>query len=168
MMRGKKNNKGFSLVELIVVIAIMAVLVGILAPTLIKYVDKSRRSTDVKNASEYMSAIQTYASDHEDMAGISNATIVLTTQGATVSDDKIQAALVDAGLTSGNQASGNANAAMKLKSKSWGDVTITVTIGNDMQPSFTASNTTPGTNNEYNFATAAGITAAGGSSNPQP
>lgn len=164
MMRGKKNNKGFSLVELIVVIAIMAVLVGILAPTLIKYVDKSRRSTDVKNASEYMSAIQTYASDHEEMAGISGATIVLTTTGATVSDDNIQAALVDAGLTSGAKDGGNS--AMKLKSKSWGDVTISVTIGNDMQPSFTASNTTPGTNNEYNFATAAGITAAGGSSNP--
>ena len=31
----KLGNKGFSLVELIVVIAIMAVLVGVLAPTLI-------------------------------------------------------------------------------------------------------------------------------------
>jgi len=30
----QKNNKGFSLVELIVVIAIMAVLVGVLAPQL--------------------------------------------------------------------------------------------------------------------------------------
>ena len=164
MMRGKKNNKGFSLVELIVVIAIMAVLVGILAPTLIKYVDKSRRSTDVKNASEYMSAIQTYASDHEEMAGISGATIVLTTKGATISDANIQKALEDAGLTtSTDKDKDKANASMKLKSKSWGDVTISVTIGTDMQPSFTATNTTPGTNNEYNFATAAGITATSSS-----
>ena len=43
------GNKGFSLVELIVVIAIMAVLVGVLAPTLIKNVEKSRESTDVQN-----------------------------------------------------------------------------------------------------------------------
>ena len=35
-----KNEKGFSLVELIVVIAIMAVLVGIIAPQLIKYIEK--------------------------------------------------------------------------------------------------------------------------------
>ena len=32
LRKKQKNNKGFSLVELIVVIAIMAVLVGILAP----------------------------------------------------------------------------------------------------------------------------------------
>lgn len=32
MKRTKRNNKGFSLVELIIVIAIMAILAGVLAP----------------------------------------------------------------------------------------------------------------------------------------
>ena len=53
----KTNNKGFSLVELIVVIAIMAVLIGVLAPTFTKYVEQSRRSTDIQNAEQIKAAI---------------------------------------------------------------------------------------------------------------
>ena len=41
-----KNNKGFSLVELIIVVAIMAVLMGILAPQYIRYVEKTRIRAD--------------------------------------------------------------------------------------------------------------------------
>ena len=59
----KTNNKGFSLVELIVVIAIMAVLIGVLAPTFTKYVERSRKSTDVQNVASIVTAVQTYAID---------------------------------------------------------------------------------------------------------
>ena len=51
-MKKEMNNKGFSLVELIIVIAIMAVLVGILAPQYLKYVSNSKVSTDITNAQE--------------------------------------------------------------------------------------------------------------------
>lgn len=59
----KLGNKGFSLVELIVVIAIMAVLVGVLAPTLIRNVEKSRESTDLQNLDSIRQAVITAMSD---------------------------------------------------------------------------------------------------------
>lgn len=54
----KLGNKGFSLVELIVVIAIMAVLVGVLAPTLIKNIEKSREAKDAQNVEQIKSACE--------------------------------------------------------------------------------------------------------------
>ena len=42
----KKNNKGFSLIELIIVITIMAVLTALLAPQLLRYVEQSREARD--------------------------------------------------------------------------------------------------------------------------
>ena len=44
----KKDNKGFSLVELIFVIAIMAILVGIVGTQVIPYIDKSRHAKDIQ------------------------------------------------------------------------------------------------------------------------
>jgi type IV pilus assembly protein PilA len=59
----KTNNKGFSLVELIIVIAIMAILAASLAPALIRYIDKSRRSSDLTSASSIKSAFETAITD---------------------------------------------------------------------------------------------------------
>ena len=64
------NNKGFSLVELIVVIAIMAVLVGVLAPQFIKYVEKSRQSTDLTNLDSLKQVVEAYYADQENVPKI--------------------------------------------------------------------------------------------------
>ena len=61
----KMNNKGFSLVELIIVIAIMAILIVVLAPQYLKYVERSRNSTDMQTATEFMDACEVWAADPE-------------------------------------------------------------------------------------------------------
>lgn len=115
----KMNNKGFSLVELIVVIAIMAVLVGVLAPTLIKNVEKSRESTDLQNLDTIRGAVVTTLSDETVAAKIpaSSTTYELdTTNVALKASDafanafnaKIKDSLSKVGkLKSGNAAAAN-------------------------------------------------------------
>lgn len=58
-----KNNKGFSLVELIIVIAIMAILVGVMAPQLIKYIEKTNVSSDTQLCDTVKSAVTTAIMD---------------------------------------------------------------------------------------------------------
>lgn len=48
LQEGKKDNKGFSLVELIIVIAIMAILIGIVGMAVIPQIENARKATDAQ------------------------------------------------------------------------------------------------------------------------
>ena len=65
----KKNNKGFTLVELIIVIAIIAILVAVLAPNYVKYVDRSRWSSDRNDCETLLSEIKTAIVDVQNEDG---------------------------------------------------------------------------------------------------
>ena len=85
-----KNNKGFSLVELIIVIAIMAVLVGVLAPTYLQYVEKSKKSNDVQTVDSIVNALEICAIDPEvQVAGDWALKITITTAGLTYEDTTV-------------------------------------------------------------------------------
>lgn len=60
----KKNNKGFSLVELIVVILIMAIIAVALAPQVMKWVDESKISADTNNRAGLKSALDAAVADY--------------------------------------------------------------------------------------------------------
>lgn len=59
----KSNKKGFTLVELVVVIAIIGVLAAILIPTMMNYVKKSRLRTANSNAKLVFEQVNNMASD---------------------------------------------------------------------------------------------------------
>ena len=64
----RKDKKGFSLIELIIVVAIMVALIAILAPQYLKYVEKSRIAADQTSLDEVVTAVKVYASDPDTTA----------------------------------------------------------------------------------------------------
>ncbi len=73
-MKKTMNNKGFSLVELIIVVAIMAVLVAVLLPQYAKYLDKTKAGADKQMAGELRTAIATTLLDPDIKDGCNDST----------------------------------------------------------------------------------------------
>lgn len=134
-MKKTTNNKGFSLIELIIVIAIMAVLVAIIAPNLTKYLGSSKKNTDKKNADELASQIQTCITDYETENGyIGACSISWSATGASTSNATFQS-MLNAAITSSTASkevtNSYATASVALKGSTGADgYTITVTLGN--------------------------------------
>ena len=123
----KLGNKGFSLVELIVVIAIMAVLVGVLAPTLIRNVEKSRESTDLQTLDSLRQSVTTALSTEVVNNKVTKGTSYTYTLATIKADDSTGDALtLEGALKAELNDDGVLDATMKSKSGLSGDVTIDI------------------------------------------
>lgn len=128
----KKDNKGFSLVELIIVIAIMAILVGIVGSQVLPYLNKSREAKDQQIVSSWVTAaLSAYSANAAECTGTSYTIKVTVPSGGVVSS----------AITMGGSASGQSalkNSFMELSGlsnpptfasttyKNGGDITLTV------------------------------------------
>ncbi len=83
-MKFKKNNKGFTLVELIIVIAIIAILAAVLAPQYLRYIEKSRRATDAQMSGSILRSALAVSTDKSVAEHVPSVyTVVWDTAGDT-------------------------------------------------------------------------------------
>ena len=79
----KLNNKGFSLVELIIVIAIMAILVGVVGTQVIPYLENSRKAKDTQILSAWnTAAVSAYSTEAGNLDSTALYTITIGTTAA--------------------------------------------------------------------------------------
>lgn len=110
-MKNMKSNQGFSLVELIIVIAIMGILIGALTPIMIKYVERANVASDqqlldsVYQAVLYAAADPDITNDPASKALIDSMTTPCTLESLmTPADNKLAAEVMDTlGWTDLNQ-----------------------------------------------------------------
>lgn len=140
MKRTKKNNKGFSLVELIVVVLIMAIIAVALAPQVMKWVNESRKSADASTYDSVVAAAQDALADEN------------VWNKVTAQNSEIKIEISDSGCTIGGpqdfqdkvteQLGGNTNS-IKLK-QTGASATVTIkadgTVVRTKEPTVAAAN----------------------------
>ncbi len=105
--RIKEDNKGFTLIELIIVIGVIAILAAVMAPNYFQYLERARESNDTSTASAIIQSAVIAAMDPaneldaDDSITITWATkgtgglSAAATSGVTVADEVIAAVQAD-------------------------------------------------------------------------
>ena len=131
----KKNNKGFSLVELIVVVAIMAVLMVVLAPAMLRYVEKTRIQKDETAVSEVKNAVELALADETVAKSIpvAGTTVTVATGSITGGTDAL---LDEVKITT-------PPSKIDISSKKYTSKSYTITISGNAETGFTVTGSWP-------------------------
>ena len=118
----KMNNKGFSLVELIVVVLIMAIIAVALAPQVMKWVENSRMSTDVQNYDSVVEAVNVALTDKTTLGNSTGKSMNMTSSGwsgdlATAVDNQVQNILGSGWKDD-----------LKIRSNTWASSSFTISV----------------------------------------
>ena len=124
MKREQKSltNKGFSLVELIIVVAIMAVLIGVLAPQYLRYVEKTRLQRDNSSIAEVANVIKMASAEEAVITQLATGSVTynfsaaagMTTVASTALDNEIKLTITPADV--------------KMKSNTYSSTAPTLTV----------------------------------------
>ncbi len=87
----KTDNKGFSVVELIIVIAIMAIIIALLVPQFLKHMERSREAKDLQDIETYKSTVEAMVVDN----AIPDGNIII---GINPETNKIESNVPDSAL----------------------------------------------------------------------
>lgn len=82
-----KNKKGFTLVELVVVVAIIGILAGILIPNLVGYINKAEKASAEQEVTPYVTAFQSWLVE-KDRLGYNKGLTLTKTSDTSIDSSK--------------------------------------------------------------------------------
>ena len=144
----KMNNKGFSLVELIVVVLIMAIIAVALAPQVMRWVENSRKSNDIEAYGSLVNALQVAGTDEGVLAELpaTGLSVTFTASGVSgITGTKTIAAVCRTLPELDNGAGGINSTAMKVQGD-WSSVSDTECNNGSFQIDVTKSTDGSGIN----------------------